>query len=132
MLNLTGKEKAVLGAAMLLFAVVALCLPGGAGAAKRTFKQKGCLSCHEEFVQTELSKKTVHTAVKEEKCESCHLKHGIVPKLLLTKQGNDLCFQCHSAEALQLDQGKVHSALKWGKCVSCHDPPSARRRSMPC
>ncbi|NIM04195.1 MAG: cytochrome C, partial [Armatimonadetes bacterium] len=64
--------------------------------------------------------KVVHPVVKEKKCEDCHLRHGIVPKLLLKEEGNEICFSCHSRESLGLDKPGIHSALKRGKCTACH------------
>lgn len=68
-----------------------------AGAAKLGFAKKECLDCHKDFTDKYLSMKYVHTVVKEKKCEDCHLKHGIVAKLILKKQGNQICFDCHAA-----------------------------------
>jgi predicted CXXCH cytochrome family protein len=66
--------------------------------------------------------KNVHAVVKEKNCEGCHLRHGIVPKLLLKKDGNEVCFPCHSKEKIGLNKSNVHTVLKRGKCVTCHDP----------
>ena len=60
--------------------------------------------------------------VKEGKCEECHLRHGIVPKLLLKKEGNELCFTCHTKEKIGMNRSKVHTALKTGKCTTLPQP----------
>lgn len=52
---------------------------------KMSFAQKDCLDCHKKFADQYFSMKNVHSVVKEKKCEGCHLRHGIVPKLLLKK-----------------------------------------------
>ncbi|MCP6658205.1 cytochrome c3 family protein, partial [Klebsiella pneumoniae] len=51
-----------------------------------------------------------------------HLRHGIVPKLLLKKDGNQLCFDCHGRDKIGLDKPKVHTPLRQGKCTLCHNP----------
>ena len=38
-----------------------------------------------------LQQKFTHKPLKEDGCESCHLRHGVVGKVLLSKQGNELC-----------------------------------------
>ncbi len=84
---------------LLAALVLALALPGRAGA-QRTFKQKDCLECHTKFSQKYDGAKVLHAAVKQRKCEDCHLRHGIVPALVLKKQGNALCYQCHERKAI--------------------------------
>jgi len=88
----------------------------------RKFERKGCLDCHKKFSEKYLSLKALHPGMKEGKCEDCHLRHGIVPKLLLKKDGNELCYSCHAKEKIGLNQPKVHTVLKTGKCASCHNP----------
>src|SRR5512144_1307002 len=65
--------------------------PGG-----KSFQGKDCLECHKKFADKYGSAKFAHKAVKERRCEDCHLRHGIVPKLVLKKSGNELCYSCHA------------------------------------
>ena len=90
-------------------------LGGAVGAGKR-FAQKDCLDCHKKFVDKYLGMKNVHKVVKEKKCEDCHFRHGLVPKLILKKEGNEICYPCHNREKIGLSKPNVHTALKRGRC----------------
>src|SRR4030042_2921468 len=70
----------------------------------KKFVQKECLDCHKKFVDQYLGMKNVHKVVKERKCEDCHLRHGLVPKLILKKEGNEICYPCHSREKIGLNK----------------------------
>ncbi len=70
--------------------------------------------------------KNLHAVVKEKNCEACHLRHGIVPKLLLKKNGNEICFGCHAKEKIGLNKSNVHTVLRRGKCTICHDPHASQ------
>lgn len=121
---LTKQRISVLGAVVLLCVVV---LYAGTGStAGKKFAGKDCLDCHKKFADKYLGMKDVHPVVKEKKCEACHLRHGIVPKLLLKKTGNDLCFDCHAREKMGMSKQNVHSALKRGKCTACHNPHASQ------
>src|SRR3990172_10101365 len=70
----------------------------------QAFQRKECLDCHAPFAKKYFSMKNVHPVVKEKKCEDCHLRHGIIPKLILKKEGNDLCFACHGKEKIGMNK----------------------------
>ncbi|HBH60728.1 MAG TPA: cytochrome C, partial [Nitrospiraceae bacterium] len=53
--------------------------------AQRKMVSKSCLECHTTFAEKHSNAKSVHTLVKQERCEDCHLRHGIVPRLILVK-----------------------------------------------
>src|SRR3972149_2043446 len=117
-----GSRRILQAAGILaLFICGALFLASGESswAQQRTFQKKECLDCHKKFAGKYLSLKSLHPNVKDGKCEECHLRHGLVPKLLLKKQGNDVCFSCHSKEKIGMDKSKVHTALRTGKCTAC-------------
>ena len=82
-----------------------------AAATPRKFEAKACVECHEAFAEVVLQQKVLHPGVKDNTCETCHIRHGLVGKLILQKDGNALCLGCHSKESIGLDQPKVHSAL---------------------
>ena len=63
--------------------------------AQKKFARKECLDCHKKFGDKYFGLKSVHKVVKENKCEDCHQRHGIVPRLMLKESGNELCFKCH-------------------------------------
>jgi predicted CXXCH cytochrome family protein len=117
--------------AVILFAAGAeaaqsgLKLGGGAQSGPR-FARKDCLDCHKKFADQYLSLKTAHPGVKDGKCEDCHLRHGIVPKLLLKKDGNEVCFSCHNKDKLGMNKANVHTVLKRGKCITCHNPHASQ------
>ncbi len=90
--------------------------------AQRKFVQKECLECHTKFADKYFGMKTVHAVVKDRKCQECHLRHGLIPKLILKKEGNELCYGCHSKEKIGMNKSKVHTALRTGKCTLCHNP----------
>ena len=77
--------------AALLLACAAFYLYACAAAPSRPrsrFAKKQCLDCHTAFADKYLAMKDVHAPVQEKKCEDCHLRHGVIPKLLLKSQGN--------------------------------------------
>src|SRR4030043_813657 len=99
---------------------------GGAPAAGKKFVSKDCLDCHKKFADKYLVMKNVHPVVKERKCEDCHIRHGLVPKLILKKEGNEICYPCHSKDKVGTNKANVHTALKRGKCVECHNPHASQ------
>ncbi len=100
----------------------ALALGPGAQAQERQFKSKDCMECHGKFAEKMAPLKYQHTAVKQKKCEECHLRHGLVPRLVMKQPGNALCTTCHKRDALGLDKPFRHTALISGSCLTCHDP----------
>ncbi|HEY5677815.1 MAG TPA: cytochrome c3 family protein, partial [Myxococcales bacterium] len=106
-------------------ALTRLCLALAAltvsGAAAEQFARKDCLDCHAAFREKVLSRTHLHSSVKQQKCEDCHIRHGIVPKLILRESGNKLCLECHKPGTVGLDKAVVHKPLKSGECVQCHD-----------
>src|SRR5436190_10393638 len=106
------RALAALGAFALLGA-------GGARAETRKFKVKACGECHAAFSQKLAPLSHQHPGVKNDQCETCHVRHGVVPKLILKAEGNALCVSCHAPAQIGLDKAHVHSALKSGTCVQC-------------
>jgi predicted CXXCH cytochrome family protein len=97
-------------------------LGGGVAAGKR-LPGKNCLDCHKKFSDKYMGMKNVHPNVKQGKCEDCHLRHGIIPKLILKKEGNEICYPCHSKEKIGLNKPNIHTVLKRGKCIYNPMPP---------
>src|SRR3990172_5854275 len=108
----------------LLLSVAALLLAGcvEVQSERPRFAQKNCLDCHKTFAQKYLGMKAIHPAVKAQQCETCHLRHGLIPKAVMKKDGNELCFQCHARDKVGLSRRHVHTALNAGRCTACHDP----------
>ena len=99
---------------------------GGAPTGGKRFVSKDCLSCHKKFSEKYLGMKNVHLPVKDKKCEECHLRHGLVPKLILKKEGNEICYPCHSKDKIGMNKTSVHTALNRGKCIQCHNPHASQ------
>lgn len=89
-----------------------------------------CFTCHVD-IQTELTKKVVHSAIKNG-CTSCHNPHGSPAKKLLSAEGEKLCYQCHSQISEQLQKSKlIHSPIKSDKgCASCHAPHASNEAKL--
>ena len=124
MSKVTGRLKLIFWGVLVVVSILALNLiaPDN-GFAARQFKKKECVDCHGEFSKTYMGLKNQHPGLQEGKCQNCHLSHGIVGKLLLVEEGNNLCFRCHEKAEFNLDKKtKVRSALLRGKCASCHNP----------
>src|SRR4051812_50213116 len=101
-------------------------LLAAAGASAEQFTRKECLDCHQLF-----AKKLKTLPVKHPgSCEDCHLRHGIVPKLLLKETGSGLCLSCHQKEKLGFDKPVVHKALKSSECITCHDPHGSKQPKL--
>ena len=126
MISLNRNRIFVAAGMVLLLCAVAYLADCANAPKKRTFVRKECLDCHQEFANTYMNMKSVHEVVKEKKCEDCHLRHGIVPKLLLKEPGNQICYSCHGVEKMGLDKSVVHPGLKKGKCISCHNPHASQ------
>src|SRR4030067_530715 len=99
-----------------------LWVTGDTALAQRKFARKECLDCHTKLESKYFAMKDVTPVVKQKKGEDCHLRHGIIPKLILKKEGNDLCYACHSKEKIGMNKPSVHTALKKGKGNPCHNP----------
>ena len=88
--------------------------------ARRKFKKKECLDCHdhEAWAEATFSKPVLHEPVKEKKCQSCHQRHGLVGALLLKQDGNELCLSCHEPKTLGLDLPNAHAPDRRGRCTA--------------
>ena len=89
-----------------------------------------CGKCHEE----KRKGKYLHGPVAVGSCTVCHDPHGATNDALLYKLGEDLCFQCHTAEdALQhlLVQGAGDKSFLRDKgCGYCHDPHDSAKKFL--
>ena len=121
-----NRKYLLLGLILFLCGVIYITACVQPATKRRKFVRKDCLECHTKFADKYLKMKNVHTVVKEKKCEDCHLRHGIVPKLLLKGKGNQTCYKCHEKEKIGLNKPVVHTGLKRGKCTGCHNPHASQ------
>ena len=99
-------------------------LGGGTQTTKQGLAGRDCLTgCHKEFSDKYMGMKNVHAVVKENKCEECHLRHGLVAKRAMKKDGNELCVTCHPKDKLGLTKAHVHTAVQ-GRAVHGLPQPS--------
>ncbi len=102
-------------------------LGGGTQSSKQGLGARDCLGgCHKEFADKYMGLPNVHAVVREKKCEACHLRHGLVAKLAMKKDGDELCYGCHAKDKLGLNKAHVHSALRNGSCTLCHNPHASK------
>jgi predicted CXXCH cytochrome family protein len=86
-----------------------------------------CYGCHDRLDRT----KTVHTAVKQGMCLSCHDPHGSDRPHLLEAAPEKLCLDCHDAKALAGTAPVRHAPVAEGACLGCHYPHgSAEKASL--
>ena len=124
------KRQLIIFGAIALLGLFISVLATGTVSAQQKFARKDCSDCHKKFNEKYSSMKYSHKMIKENKCEECHLRHGIVPKLLLKKDGNQLCVGCHAPEKVGLTKPKIHTPLKGGKCTLCHNPHASEGRYL--
>jgi predicted CXXCH cytochrome family protein len=82
-----------------------------------------CATCHPD----KTDHKFVHGPAATGDCVSCHRPHDGDNKVLLVKEGQDLCFSCHTDMQEQIRKKVVHQALAGG-CTSCHNPHGSAAR----
>jgi len=75
-----------------------------------------CYGCHKRMDQT----KSVHTAVRQGSCLTCHDPHGSDYPRQLKAPRERLCFDCHDLEPL-LSKAVRHAPVAEGRCLDCHD-----------
>src|SRR5512132_3444259 len=105
-------------------------LGGGAQAQRQGLAGRDCLGCHKDFANKYMGMKNVHAVVKENKCESCHLRHGLVAKRAMKLDGNELCYSCHPKEKIGLTKAHLHTAVKQGQCILCHNPHASNSEHL--
>ena len=86
---------------------------------------RSCLDCHPEMGST-FKEGHVHAPVKEDRCDSCHLPHGLIGGLFLREQEPELCYSCHDDLKPSPGRQSVHQPVAAGTCSSCHEPHNSR------
>lgn len=102
-----------------------------------TTAQKECVECHKAELKDYSGRASRHKPVAEGKCESCHLRHGVVGVMRLSADDPALCLSCHGEIAAGGARGPApegaakarraytHPPEAALKCGSCHDPHGA-------
>lgn len=89
--------------------------PGAVGAA--------CMKCHSAF-QEKMTRKFVHTPLKNNECTGCHNPHTSGHGKLLAADSRAVCSLCHPPMTPK-GSLSVHKVVAEGGCMKCHDPHSA-------
>ena len=76
-----------------------------------------CYGCHKRKDQ----QKSVHTAIRQGSCLSCHAPHSSAHPGLLRERRERICFDCHDEDGL-VSKPVKHAPVMEGLCVDCHDP----------
>ncbi len=77
-----------------------------------------CAGCHGEVFT---SHSVLHEPVESGDCTVCHVPHISENKGLLSDNGNDLCFKCHTVRKEEFQSANVHEPVA-KDCTLCHDP----------
>ncbi len=76
-----------------------------------------CYGCHARKDQS----RSVHTAVRQGSCLSCHDAHSSNFPGLVNDPREKLCLNCHEVEPL-LTKRFHHAPVAEGQCLECHNP----------
>jgi predicted CXXCH cytochrome family protein len=80
---------------------------------------ESCNTCHTDATGAHTS---VHGPVAAGACGACHEPHHAPHEGLLTREGRDLCLNCHQTVGAELNaMHNLHEPLL-GDCRACHDP----------
>jgi len=90
---------------------------------------KSCLDCHPEMTDR-FKQGYVHAPVQENRCDKCHLPHGLIGVVILRLEEPALCYTCHQALLPAAEQRSVHKPVATGQCGSCHDPHNSKYPSL--
>jgi predicted CXXCH cytochrome family protein len=86
-----------------------------------------CFECHDDFPAKMKAFKFTHDPAANGECTACHADHGDAEKLMLVKEGADLCYECHD----NLAKGaSVHAPVAEGKCTGCHNPHGSANKKF--
>jgi predicted CXXCH cytochrome family protein len=84
---------------------------------------RACVECHAD----KSAGAVVHPAL-EMGCDGCHQvrQEEDETEILLTADGNQLCYTCHDDKRPAASQLSLHSPVRTGKCTACHEPHSSQ------
>ena len=137
------------GAALALSALAAVLVASrGEGLAQLQRKKglrpetKTCLDCHRAQQQSWDARPSRHEPVRSGRCETCHMRHGVVGVLRLVSDDPQLCLSCHmqphaaasrppasspkpAPGAKPEAHGFSHPPGEALQCGACHEPHGA-------
>lgn len=82
-----------------------------------------CFLCHDDFGDLFKKATSIHSAIKEQGCPSCHNPHaGDNEFLISSARIGDVCIECH-----EMDENvkTAHEPVAKGECTKCHDSHSS-------
>jgi len=85
-----------------------------------------CLTCHSKDLSRANIRRSSHTQA-DVVCSNCHSIHrSPVPKYLLARRQNELCYSCHGAVRAQFSLPFKHRVNEGVvQCTDCHNPHGA-------
>jgi predicted CXXCH cytochrome family protein len=86
-----------------------------------------CFECHDDFPNKMKAFAFTHEPAANGECTACHVDHKDQEKLMLVKEGADLCYECHDNMATGTS---VHAPVAAGKCTDCHNPHGSATKKM--
>lgn len=92
--------------------------------------QKTCLDCHSEYAER-FSTGVVHQPVLENKCNTCHRKHGQIGGVYMRQPEPDLCYRCHRDVSTEIQSVQyLHQPVVDSGCSVCHLPHNGENPSL--
>lgn len=105
------------------------------------YKEKDCLSCHDENNKGKLkleplqlcnechddfknTYEVLHGPVASGNCMACHTPHKSKTRNLLVESEQDLCLDCHNMA--RIFQDKAHKDIEDTSCIECHNTHGGR------
>ena len=86
-----------------------------------------CFECHDDFPKKMKAFTFTHEPAASGDCTACHVDHKDEEKLMLVKEGADLCYECHDNMAAGTS---VHAPVAQGKCTHCHNPHGSSTKKL--
>lgn len=72
----------------------------------------------------------LHEPVRAGNCSGCHDAHGSTLPTLLTREGENICYGCHTQERVEFAKDLVHRPVAEGRCDACHTPHGGPNESL--
>ena len=87
-----------------------------------------CFLCHDDFGDLLKKATSIHSAIKEQGCPSCHNPHASDYEFLISSAKiGDMCSECHEMDA---NLKHPHEPVAKGECTKCHDSHSSDFKNL--